>query len=112
LGVQCNFQENGFTLSSSTITGTSSTWGLPNVITDKSISCDRYVYITPLSRFGFNFDLLVNNVNNVVYLKNYLIMVKFINMNRVVVISLPSALQTFKIPYDSLTGNNNQIQLL
>ena len=33
LGVQCNFEENGITLTSSTITGTSSYWGLPNVIT-------------------------------------------------------------------------------
>ena len=29
LGVQCNFQENSFNLSTSAITGTSSIWGLP-----------------------------------------------------------------------------------
>jgi hypothetical protein len=36
---------SGISLINSGITGTSSYWGLPNVITDKSISCDRSVYI-------------------------------------------------------------------
>jgi hypothetical protein len=43
LGVQCNFEENGISLINSGITGTSSYWGLPNIITDKSISCDVYI---------------------------------------------------------------------
>ena len=104
-GVQCNFQENGFTLSSSTITGTSSTWGLPNVITDKSISCDRYVYITPLSRFGFNFNLLVNNVNNVVIPKKLSYYGEVYKYEQSSGDFSTSALQTFKIPYENLTGN-------
>jgi hypothetical protein len=41
LGVQCNFESDGLSLINSGITGTSSYWGLPNIITDKSISCDR-----------------------------------------------------------------------
>jgi len=46
LGVQCNFQENDFSLTSSTVTGVTSQWGLPNIITTKSLSCDRYMYIS------------------------------------------------------------------
>jgi hypothetical protein len=57
---------SGISLINSGITGTSSYWGLPNIITDKSISCDRSVYIVPKSRTGYLFDVLVNNVNNVV----------------------------------------------
>ena len=53
LGVQCNFQEDDFSLTG--FTGTTSKWGLPNVITSKSYSCDRYVYVTPQDRTEFNF---------------------------------------------------------
>jgi hypothetical protein len=105
LGVQCNFQENGFTLSSSTVTGTSSTWGLPNVITDKAISCDRYVYVTPLSRTSFNFNLLVNNVNNVVTPKKLSYYGEVYKYNQNSGDFSTSALQTFTIPYENLTGN-------
>ena len=66
LGVQCNFQENGFNLSSSTVTGTSSTWGLPNIITTKSLSCDRYMYISDRDRPSFEFDFVFNDVSNVI----------------------------------------------
>ena len=38
-----------------------SEWGLPNVITDKTLSCDRYVYITPRGRIALNFDVVINN---------------------------------------------------
>ena len=65
-GVQCNLKVNDFPLTSSTITGVTSEWGLPNVITDKTISCDRYVYVTPRGRVAFNFDVVINNVNDVI----------------------------------------------
>lgn len=101
LGVQCNFQENGFNLSG----GTRSQWGLPNVITDKAISCDRYVYITPLSRLSFNFNLLVNNVNNVVIPKKLSYYGEVYKYNQNSGDFSTSALQTFTIPYENLTGN-------
>ncbi len=105
LGVQCNFQENGFNLSSSTVTGTSSTWGLPNVITDKVISCDRYVYITSKNRVGFGFDFLVNNVNNVIFPKKLSYYGEIYKYNQTTNEFSPSALQTFNISYDSLSAN-------
>jgi len=104
-GVQCNFQENGINLSSTTVTGTSSNWGLPNVITDKAISCDRYVYVTPLSRTSFNFNLLVNNVNNVVTPKKLSYYGEVYKYNQSSGDFSTSALQTFTIPYENLTGN-------
>jgi len=105
LGVQCNFQENGFNLSSSTVTGTSSTWGLPNVITDKAISCDRYVYITSINRVGFGFDFLVNNVNNVVFPKKLSYYGEIYKYDQTTSEFSTSALQTFNISYDSLSAN-------
>ena len=104
-GVQCNFQENGFNLSSSTVTGTSSTWGLPNVITDKAISCDRYVYITSINRVGFGFDFLVNNVNNVVFPKKLSYYGEIYKYDQTTSEFSTSALQTFNISYDSLSAN-------
>jgi hypothetical protein len=105
LGVQCNFQKNGFTLSSSTITGTSSTWGLPNVITDKAITCDRYVYISPPNRVSFTFDLLVNNVNNVVTPKNLSYYGEIYKYDQTSSEFSPSALQTFNISNFNLSTN-------
>jgi hypothetical protein len=105
-GVQCNFQESGFTLSSSTITGTSSTWGLPNVITDKAITCDRYVYISPKNRVNFNFNLLVNNVNNVIIPKKLSYYGEIYKYDQTNSQFSTSALQTFNIGYNSLSGNN------
>ena len=105
LGVQCNFQENGFNLSSSTVTGTSSTWGLPNVITDKAISCDRYVYITSKNRVGFGFDFLVNNVNNVIFPKKLSYYGETYKYDQTTSEFSTSALQTFNISYDSLSAN-------
>lgn len=70
LGVQCNLQPNSFTLTSSTITGVTSSWGLPNFITTNNLSCDRSVYITELGRSNFSFDLVINNLDNVIENKN------------------------------------------
>jgi hypothetical protein len=105
LGVQCNFEENGITLTSTTITGTSSYWGLPNAITDKSISCDRSVYLIPTTRDGYLFEVLVNNVNNVVVPKklNYFGEVYGYDQNTQKFTT--SALSKFEIPYTNLTAN-------
>jgi hypothetical protein len=108
LGVQCDFQENAFNLSttpSSAVTTNFSNWGLPNIITDKAISCDRYVYITPLNRIGFGLNLLVNNVNNVVIPKKLSYYGEIYKYDQGVAKFTPSALQTFTIPYENLSGN-------
>jgi len=106
LGVQCNFEENGITLTSSTITGTSSNWGLPNTITDKSISCDRSVYLIPLERGGYSFDVLVNNVNGVVIPKKLSYFGEIYKYNQSIEQFTNSSTSNFTIPYESLTGNN------
>jgi len=67
LGVQCNFQENDFSLTSSTVTGVTSQWGLPNIITTKSLSCDRYMYISDRGRPSFEFE---NYMSMIKKLKN------------------------------------------
>ena len=106
LGVQCNFEENGITLTSSTITGTSSNWGLPNTITDKSISCDRSVYIIPLERGGYSFDMLVNNVNNVVIPKKLSYFGEIYKYNQNIGEFTKSSLSNFTIPYENLSGDS------
>ena len=65
LGVQCNFRERGFSLSGIS-SGVTSTWGLPNVVTSKTLSCDRYVYISKRERTPFDFELVMNDVSDVV----------------------------------------------
>ena len=105
LGVQCNFEENGISLTSATITGISSNWGLPNVVTDKSISCDRCVYIIPTSRGGYSFDLLVNNVNNVVEPKKLSYFGEVYKYDKNLSRFTNSALSNFTIPYENLTAN-------
>ena len=106
LGVQCNFESNGFNLTTSAITGTSSYWGLPNVITNKSFSCDRSVYIIPRSRSEYLFEFLVNNVNDVITPKNlsyYGEIYSYDNTNK---IFTKNSLQTISIPYENLSGNS------
>ena len=65
LGVQCNFKPQSFSLTGIS-SGVTSTWGLPNIITSKSLSCDRYVYISERNRTPFEFDLILNDVSNVI----------------------------------------------
>ena len=105
LGVQCNFQKNGITLSSNTITGTTSYWGLPNVITDKSVSCDRSVYISPNSEGGYNFDLLINNVNNVIQPKKLSCFGEIYKYNQTTEQFSTSSLTNYSFPYESISGN-------
>ena len=115
LGVQCNFQENAFNLSTtpaSAVTTNFSNWGLPNVITDKAISCDRYVYLIPNTRTTYNFDLLVNNVNNVVTPKKLSFTGEVYKYDQTLGEFTNSSLYTFNIPYDNLSGNSaNTISL-
>lgn len=105
LGVQCNFQENGITLTSDTITGTSSNWGLPNIVTNKSLSCDRCVYIIPKSRTGYLFEILVNNVNDVVIPKNLSYFGEIYGYDQSSETFSKSALSNFQITYENLTAN-------
>jgi len=105
LGVQCNFEENGITLTSSTITGTSSNWGLPNAITDKDISCDRNVYLVPKSRTGYLFNVLVNNVNNVIEPKKLSYFGEVYRYSQNISAFTNSALSKFEIPYETLSAN-------
>ena len=113
LGVQCNFEENGISLINSGITGTSSYWGLPNIITDNAISCDRSVYLIPESRNGYLFDLLVNNVNNVVEPKKLSYFGEVYKYDKNLSRFTNSALSNFTIPYENLTANTaNTISIL
>lgn len=107
LGVQCNFESDGLSLINSGITGTSSYWGLPNVITDKSISCDRSVYIVPKSRTGYLFDVLVNNVNNVIEPKKLSLFGEVYGYDQNISQFTKSALSNFTIDYKELTANTN-----
>lgn len=105
LGVQCNFESHGLSLINSGITGTSSYWGLPNIITDKSISCDRSVYIVPKSRTGYLFDVLVNNVNNVIEPKKLSLFGEVYGYNQSNGQFSKSALSNFSIDYGDLSAN-------
>ncbi len=112
LGVLCNFELSGFSLSSSGVTGTSSTWGLPNIVTNKSLSPDRCVYLVNNGRLGYLFDLLVNNVNDVVEPKKlsyYGEVYKYEQNNSAFT---NSALYNFSIPYENLTGNTGNTVFL
>ena len=66
LGVDCNLQPKDFVLTSTTVTGITSEWGLPNVITNHAVSCDRYIYVSPANQGRFDFELTVNDVNDLV----------------------------------------------
>jgi hypothetical protein len=107
LGVQCNFESDGLSLINNGITGTSSYWGLPNIITDKSISCDRSVYIVPKSRTGYLFDVLVNNVNNVIEPKKLSLFGEVYGYDQSISQFTKSALSNFTIDYKELTANTN-----
>ena len=105
LGVQCNFETNGFSLNNEIITGNTSFWGLPNIVTNNSLSCDRYVYIVPKSRVGYLFDVLINNVNDVVIPKNLNYFGEVYKYNQTTEVFDTSALSNFTITYENLTAN-------
>ncbi len=62
LGVECNFEKDSIELFS----GTTSEWGLPNMINDNILSCDRYIYIRESESSNFNFEFTINDVTGVV----------------------------------------------
>lgn len=103
LGVLCNFQENGFEL----LSGTTSYWGLPNVVTTKSLSPDRYVYISSRSQTGFTFDLLVNNVNDVVEPKKLSYYGEIYKYDKTLSGFSNNALTNFSLGYENLTANTS-----
>jgi hypothetical protein len=105
LGVLCNFEENGFTLTSSTITGTSSFWGLPNVITSKSYSCDRYVYISPVGKAGFSFEFIVNDINGVIDTNKLSYNGEIYKYNQNSGVFDTSSLYNFSLSYETLTAS-------
>lgn len=106
LGVQCNFEQSGFSLTTSAVTGTSSFWGLPNIITNKSLSCDRSVYIVnKSSRTGYLFEFLVNNVNDVVIPKNLSYYGEIYKYDTNLSLFTKSVVNTISIEHSKLTGD-------
>ena len=105
LGVLCNFEKNGFNLTASGVTGTTSYWGLPNVITNKTLSPDRFVYLINSGRLGYLFNVLVNNVNNVVEPKKLSYYGEVYKYDQINSGFSNSALYNFSIGYENLTGN-------
>jgi hypothetical protein len=103
LGVLCNFEENGISL----VSGTTSYWGLPNIVTTKSISPDRYVYVTSRSQTGFTFDLLVNNVNDVVEPKKLSYYGEIYKYDNTYSGFTNNALTNFNVGYENLTANTS-----
>jgi len=106
LGVQCNFQQSGFSLTTSAVTGTSSFWGLPNIITNKSLSCDRGVYIVNrTSRTGYLLEFLVNNVNDVVIPKNLSYYGEIYKYDTNLSLFTKDAVNTISLEHSKLTGD-------
>lgn len=103
LGFLCNFEENGFNL----LSGTTSYWGLPNIVTTKSLSPDRYVYVTSRSQTGFTFDLLVNNVNDVVEPKKLSYYGEIYKYEKDYSGFTNNALTNFTIEFENLTANTS-----
>jgi hypothetical protein len=103
LGVLCNFQEQYFSLSG--FSGTTSKWGLPNVITSKALSCDRYVYVTPQERANFDFDFVVNDVNNVITPKMMSYTGEIYKYDQETEEFTDASIYTFNVEHESLSGD-------
>tara|TARA_B100000963_G_scaffold173406_1_gene150840 strand:+ start:1440 stop:4343 length:2904 start_codon:yes stop_codon:yes gene_type:complete len=106
LGVQCNLQINSFPLTSTTITATTSTWGLPNFITTNNLSCDRFVYISKIGRDNFEFDLIINNLNNVIKNKNLSFTGEIYKFNKQINEFTNSSVYKFNISDEKLSNTN------
>lgn len=101
LGYDCNFELSGFTLYS----GTTSQWGLPNCVTDTILSCDRYVYITDNRFETYNFDLQINNNNDVIETKELNYYSEVYKYNKTTgVFGSESVLTTETIPFSTTTA--------
>ncbi len=108
-GVQCNLKVNDFPLTSSTITGVTSEWGLPNVITDKTISCDRYVYVTPRGRVAFNFDVVINNINDIIDAKKMSFTGEIYKYDQTIEEFTTSSVNTFNFDYSTLSASTTNL---
>ena len=105
-GLQCNFQTNDFILSSTTVSGGISQWGLPNVITTKAISCDRYVYVSSRNQIAFNFDLVINNVNDVIIPKKLDFTGEIYKYDSTQQQFTNSSVYTFNLDHETISGDN------
>lgn len=106
LGVQCNLQPYSFSLTSTTVTGNTSQWGLPNLITTNDLSCDRFIYITDVNRENFDFKLIINDVNNVIEPKEMGFTGEIYKYDKNLQQFTNSSVYTFDIPFETLSGNN------
>lgn len=106
LGVQCNLQANDFILSGGTITGGTSQWGLPNIITCKAISCDRYIYVSSRNQLTFPFSLVINNVNDVIVPKYLDFRGEIYKYDKGTGMFTDSSLYTFEITHPVLSASN------
>ena len=111
LGVECSFQENDFVLSGVS-SGITSQWGLPNVVSNNNFSCGRYVYLSKRTRDNFNFDVVFDNVNDVIGLKelNYQArMYRYDSVNGI--FSSQSIFSSPIISYSSVTNNTYTLDI-
>jgi len=105
LGVQCNLQQNDFILSGSTPGGISQ-WGLPNVITCKAVSCDRYIYVSSRNQVIFNFDLVINNVNDVIDPKNLDFTGEIYKYDQTLKQFTDSSVYTYTLDHNTISADN------
>jgi len=102
LGVNCNFQEKDFYLTGFT-TGHTSQWGLPNVVTCKVLSCDRYIYVSKRDRSPFLFDVVLNDVSKVIQPRKLNVIGEIYKYNVEEEEFGDDTVVTFNIPYTDLT---------
>jgi hypothetical protein len=89
-----------------TFTGQTSLWGLPNIITNNSLSCDRGVYIVNrTSRTGYLLEFLVNNVNDVVIPKNLSYYGEIYKYDTNLSLFTKDAVNTISLEHSKLTGD-------
>ena len=102
LGAYCNFQEEGFYLTGFT-TGNTSQWGLPNVVTCKVLSCDRYIYVSSRNRSPFLFDVVLNDASKVIQPRKLNVIGEIYKYNVEEEEFGDDTVVTFNIPYTDLT---------
>lgn len=103
LGVNCNFHENNFPLTGASSANTS-TWGLPNCITTKVYSCDRYNYISP-PRGPFELDFVFNDVSNVIQSKKLDCSIKMYAFDKAQNQFILPHIGEFEVSHEELSAN-------
>jgi|7_EtaG_2_1085326.scaffolds.fasta_scaffold00226_8 hypothetical protein len=106
LGVQCNLQTNDFILSGGTVSGGTSQWGLPNIITCKAISCDRYIYVSSKNQVIFPFSLVINNVNDIIDSKYLDFRGEIYKYDKSSGMFTDSSLYTFNLDHEVISASN------